>query len=172
MFRDDEDRSDFCNRLAQTIKRQGWICLAFCLMTTHYHLLLEVDEDTLQPGMHWLNGTYAQRFNRRAGRWGHLHGARYFCGTIEDEHHLLRAFRYIVLNPVSAGMCERPEDWLWSSYRGTAGFDDGFPFVDDGPLRDYFGSNHGAATLFLRTFVEEAVTVSRRGLSPFGTASP
>ena len=158
MSRDDVDRTDFCNRLGRTIRRKGWRCRGFCLMPTHFHLLVELDENTLQPGMQWLNGTYAQQFNRRHSRWGHLNGARYFCGGVESDRHLLRAFRYIALNPVAAGLCERPQDWPWSSYRGSAGYDRGFPFVDDGVIREFFGSEPAAATELLRAFVEEAVT--------------
>jgi putative transposase len=157
MFVDDDDRTDFCNRLARTIRKQAWHLRAFCLMTTHYHLLLEVEENRLQSGMQWLNGTYAQQFNRRHGRSGHLNGSRYSSTPVESERHLLRCFRYIALNPVVAGLCERPQDWLWSSYRGTATYAPGFPFVEDKPIRELFGSGPKALEM-LRAFVEEAVT--------------
>jgi putative transposase len=166
MFRDDVDRTDFCRRLARTIDRLGWRCHAFCLMTTHYHVLLDVEQDALQPGMHWLNGTYMQQFNRRIGRWGHVTGARYACRFVESDRHMLGVFRYVSLNPVVAGLCNRPQDWLWSSYRGTARYDQGFPFVDDGAIRAYFGDDPKRTTELLRTFVEEAVTEPGRGLSP------
>ena len=70
MYRDDFDRTDFCKRLSRTIRKYGWKCHAFVLMTTHYHLLVEVDQDALQPGMHMLNSQYAQVFNRRWAREG------------------------------------------------------------------------------------------------------
>jgi REP element-mobilizing transposase RayT len=157
LFADDIDRTDFCNRLADCVRQIPWLCRAFCLMTTHHHLVLEVEENRLQPGMHHLNGTYAQRFNRRHGRWGHLNGARYSSTPIQTKRHLLRCFRYVALNPVRAGLCERPQDWPWSSYRGTAGYDKGFPFVDDAPIRELFGPGPEGQEL-LRAFVEDAVT--------------
>jgi REP element-mobilizing transposase RayT len=169
MFLDDIDRTDFCNRLRSTIARRGWRCHAFVLMTTHFHLLLDVEEERLQPGMHWLNGTYAQQFNRRSGRWGHLTGARYFSVAVESDRHQLGCFRYIALNPVEAGLCKQPQDWLWSSYRGTAGYGEQFDFVDDSAIRAYFGDGP-RGTERLRAFVEEAVTAPRRGLSPGGVA--
>jgi putative transposase len=153
MFVDDLDRTDFCNRLGRCVGKMGWRCRAFCLMTTHYHLLVEVDENRLQPGMHWLNGTYAQQFNRRHGRWGHLGGARYSATGVESERHLLRCFRYIALNPVIAAVRGQPQDWPWSSYRGTADYGRGFSFVNDNSIREFFRTAE-----LLRTFVEEAAT--------------
>src|SRR5581483_5492032 len=85
MFLDDVDRMDFCRRLARTIARFGWTCRSFCLMTTHYHLLLDVKLDLLQPGMHRLNGPYAQQFNARHGRSGHLRGDRYSATPVETD---------------------------------------------------------------------------------------
>lgn len=76
MFVDDADRNRFCRLLTARIRRNEWTCHAFCLMTTHYHLLLGVRANSLQPGMHRLNGQYAQGFNARHGRSGHLHGDR------------------------------------------------------------------------------------------------
>jgi putative transposase len=156
LFRDDTDRSDFCSRLAETVKRKWWTCVAFYLMTTHYHLMVDVEDDALQDTMKWLNGTYAQRFNRRHGRWGHLNGARYFCKLIESDRHMLHAFRYVSLNPVAAGLCERPQDWRWSSYRGTAGYARPFRFVDDRRIHAYFEKGK-AGLKMLRAFVEEGV---------------
>jgi REP-associated tyrosine transposase len=155
-FRDDDDRTDFCNRLSTVVLKLRWRCMAFALLTSHYHLVLEVEENRLQPGMKWLNGTYAQRFNKRHGRWGHLCGSRYSLVPIESRRQRMRAFRYVALNPVRAGLVERPDDWVWSSYAGTAGYAKAFPFVDDRPIRESFGDGPDGLEL-LRVFVEEAV---------------
>jgi len=157
LFADDTDRNDFCSRLSESVKRRRLTCIAFCLMTTHYHLIVEVAEDALQDAMKWLNGTYAQRFNRRHGRWGHLNGARYFCKLIESDLHMLRAFRYVALNPVAAGLCKRPQDWPWSSYGGTAGYARPFRFVDDRRIRDYFEKGRSGLKA-LRNYVEQGLT--------------
>jgi len=154
LFVDDVDRMDFLRRLAITIPRFDWKCRAFCLMTTHYHLLLEANADCLQPGMHRLNGQYAQEFNRRHGRKGHLRGDRYSATPVLTLSHLLAAFRYVVRNPVRAGLCERPGEWLWSSFRGTAGLDGAFALVDDEPIRSYFGGDSQEALQRLRDFCE------------------
>ena len=154
MYRDDFDRTDFCNRLARTITRFGWKCLSFCLMTTHYHLLLEVQQDALQPGMSSLNGPYAAAFNARWGRSGHLRAGPYKLRRIEDDTQLLRCVRYIALNPVEAAMCSHPADWPWSSYRGTAGYDKGFPFVTDDLVLGILDNDRAKAQRLLRILVE------------------
>jgi len=154
MFRDNLDRADFCRRLARTIRRFDWTCHAFCLMPTHYHLLLDVPANHLQAGMHRLNGQYAQNFNRQHRRSGHLHGDRYHAEPVLTDGHMLYASRYIARNPVEAGMCASPADWLWSSYRGTAGLDGQFAFVDDSRIREYFGGDTEDALRLLRNFVE------------------
>jgi REP element-mobilizing transposase RayT len=154
LFLDDTDRVDFCRRLAKTIRRFTWTCRAFCLMPTHYHLLIDVPANNLQVGMHRLNGQYAQNFNRQHIRSGHLHGDRYHAEPVLTDGHMLHAFRYIVRNPVEAGLCSSPGDWLWSSYRGTAGLDGAYAFVDDAPIREYFGGESDEALRLLRNFVE------------------
>src|ERR1700742_2148055 len=76
-FRDDLDRTDFCNRLARVVRTFDWRLEAFCLMGTHHHLLVDVPDERLSAAMKWLNGTYAQQFNREHARWGHLCGDRF-----------------------------------------------------------------------------------------------
>jgi REP element-mobilizing transposase RayT len=156
MFVDDYDRTLFCMLLARTIKNHKWTCRAFCLMTTHYHLLVDVEDNALQPGMQSLNGPYAQRFNGRHRRSGHLRGDRYYAVQVESDGHMLQLLRYLARNPVEAGLCEQPSDWPWSSYRGCADLDGGFAFVDSEPLRVYFGEDRPTATRRLRRFVDDA----------------
>ncbi len=155
LFRDDFDRAGFCNRFARVITKFSWTCRAFCLMTTHYHLIVDVAENRLQPGMHNHNGPYAQEFNRRHERSGHLRGDRYHAEPILSEGHMLRAFRYVARSPVRAGLCASPADWKWSSYRGHAGLDGAFAFVDHEPIRAYFGRDREGAIRALRDFVED-----------------
>ena len=123
-------------------------------MPTHYHLLVHVPANNLQAGMHRLNGQYAQNFNRQHRRSGHLHGDRYHAEPVLTDGHMLYAFRYIARNPVERGLCASPADWLWGSYRGTAGLDGRFAFVDDASIREYFGGDDDEALRLLRNFVE------------------
>jgi REP element-mobilizing transposase RayT len=121
IFLDDDDRRQFLALLHHTIGRFGWRCLAYCLMTNHYHLLIETPAPNLARGMRHLNGVYTQRFNRRHSRVGHVFQGRYKAIVVQKDAHLLELCRYVVLNPVRAGMVKRVQDWPWSSYRATAG---------------------------------------------------
>jgi REP-associated tyrosine transposase len=131
LYRDDEDRSTFLRELARATARVRWRCAAYCLMGTHYHLILDVDADALARGMHSLNFRYAISFNKRHGMKGHVLGTRYNAFRISGEASLLSRFKYVARNPVEAGLCELPADWPWSSYGGTIGVRRASSFVDD-----------------------------------------
>jgi hypothetical protein len=90
-------------------------------MGNHYHLLVETPEPNLSRGMHRLNGLYGQRFNRRHERVGHVFQGRFKGILVEKQSHLLELVRYVVLNPVRAGLVASAAEWEWSSYCATAG---------------------------------------------------
>ena len=140
MFRDDFDRTAFCRRLAGSIRKYAWTCVAFVLMPSHFHLVLDVADDVLPPGMRDLFGPYAQQFNRRWGRSGHLRAGPYRLRVVRGDTDLRGTVRYVARNPVRDKLCDWPQEWAWSSYLGTAGYARPFPFVDDrlvlGPLHD------------------------------------
>src|SRR5436305_1997806 len=154
MFRDDVDRTSFANRLAATIRKHSWTLVAFVLMPTHFHLIVEVGDDVLQPGMRDSFGPYAQEFNRRWARSGHLKAAPYGLRRVWDEADLCGVVRYVARNPVRDNLCERPQDWRWSSYVGSAGYEKPFWFVDDRAVLAAFNENDARAASFLRLFVE------------------
>jgi putative transposase len=121
IYRDESDRGRFLGLLSATCERFRWHCLGYCLMTNHYHLLVRTPEPNLSRGMRNLNGIYAQAFNRRYERVGHLFQGRYRAILVEAETQLLAVVAYIVRNPVRAGACEHPSGWPWSSHRATLG---------------------------------------------------
>ena len=121
IFDDDHDREKFLKTLTLVVKNHRWLCHAYCLMGSHYHLLIETPEGNLCQGMRQLNGIYTQAFNRRHNRSGHLFQGRYKAILVEKESYLLTLCRYIVLNPVAARMVSSPEAWAWSSYGATVG---------------------------------------------------
>jgi REP element-mobilizing transposase RayT len=127
IFLDDQDHDRFLAGLRSVIERYRWLCSAYCLMDNHYHLLIETPAANLSQGMRQLNSVYTQAFNRRHGGVGHVLQGRYKAILVEADAYLLELARYIVLNPVRAGMVRGAGDWPWSSYRATAG--DG---ADDG----------------------------------------
>jgi putative transposase len=121
IFRDDRDRNLFLAVLAESIDLYAWRLHAYVLMGNHYHLLLETPEPNLSRGMHRINAVYSQSFNRRYERAGHLMQGRFKAILVEKERHLLELVRYLVLNPVRAGIVNEAGKWPWSNYRATAG---------------------------------------------------
>ena len=117
IYRDESDRRSFVHLLRRCERTWGWTCHAFCLMTTHYHLVLETTRPHLSGGLHELNGRYARVFNNRYGRYGHLFAERFSARVIEDEDHLYDACTYVLMNPVKARLCDRAEEWPWSFSR-------------------------------------------------------
>ena len=121
IFDDDEDRWRFLDILSTVVKRHRWLCHAYCLMGNHYHLLIETPEANLARGMRQLNGIVTQSHNRFHNRSGHLFQGRYKAILVDKENYLLELCRYIVLNPVAAGMVKAPENWPWSSFFADGG---------------------------------------------------
>ena len=157
IFLDDTDREKFLEVLDQTIERFNWLCHAYCLMTNHYHLLIETVDPTLSRGMRHLNGVYTQAFNRRHERGGHLFQGRYKAILVEKEAYLLELARYIVLNPVRAKMVNSPEEWEWSSYRAMAGLNEAPPFLTVDWILSQFSDDREKAQHLYCKFVAEGV---------------
>jgi REP element-mobilizing transposase RayT len=118
---DDRDGESFEKCLGAAQERYGLTVLSYCLMPSHYHLVVRLGELGLADAMCLLNGTFARRFNLRHGRRDHVFGRRYWAKLIVREAHLLQSCRYTVLNPVRAGLCTLPEHWRFSAYRASVG---------------------------------------------------
>jgi REP element-mobilizing transposase RayT len=159
IFRDDFDRAIFLYRLDTAVERHRWRCHAYCLMGNHFHAILETELATLADGMQLLCGAYAQGFNRRHGRSGHVFQGRYDTRLIETERHLLESCRYNVLNPVRAGICESAGEWPWSSYLATAQLQPVPAFLTTDWLLRQFGTDPRVAADEYRRFVAAGVGV-------------
>lgn len=123
IFRDEADRKEFLRTLEQVCGKTGWQVHAYCLMSNHFHLVLETPQPNLAVGMKWFLGTYTQRFNRRHRLSGHLFQGRYKAQLIDERSgdYLRAACDYVHLNPVRAGLVapeEKLEAYRWSSYVG------------------------------------------------------
>src|SRR5689334_172080 len=114
IFRDDIDRRLFLFRLRRIADEHAWRCSLYCLMTTHFHLLVDTSLDQLSSGMHRLQGHYAQRFNRKYVRVGHLFQERFHVKVVQDELYYETVQNYIRNNPVAAGLCVTPHEWPWT----------------------------------------------------------
>jgi putative transposase len=114
IFLDGIDYAEFERQLFMVREEYFWMLHAYCLLPNHYHLVVETTRDGLTGGMHKLNGRYAQRFNRRYDRVGHVFQNRFSSYVIETEEHFLRALEYVRANPVEAGRCSRLDEWPWS----------------------------------------------------------
>ncbi len=124
IYFEEGDRRLFLDVLGRVCRRFNWVVHVYCLMSNHYHLLIETPEANLSKGMRQLNGVYTQRINQVHHRVGHVFQGRYKAILVQKEAYLLELARYIVLNPVRARMVGSVGDWPWSSYRATVGADD------------------------------------------------
>ena len=116
--------------LAAVVARYALRCHAYCQMTNHYHLAVTTTDPNLSRAVKQLNGEYAQWWNWRHQRTGHVFQGRFHAQIVQDERYLLNVCRYIVLNPVRSGMVRAPEEWPWSSYPAMMGMVAVPPFLD------------------------------------------
>jgi putative transposase len=112
-----QDRTAALGMLFKAARRFEISVEAACVMTTHYHAIVECRRASLSLAMQWFHSRYARAFNRRYGRYGHVFAERFQCRVIESEEYLFDACDYTILNPVNAGLCDRVEDWPWSYSR-------------------------------------------------------
>ena len=117
IFLRDADRQTFIDNLGRVAQRFDWRVWAWCLMGNHYHLLIETRQATLSKGMREVNGVYTQAFNRRHRRVGHVLQGRYKAILVDQDTYLLELARYVVLNPVRAGLVQSAGESTWSSHQ-------------------------------------------------------
>jgi putative transposase len=121
---DDEDRRTFMRAFSEAADACQVRVYACCLMGTHYHVLLDTPLGNVSDFGRELNTAYSKTFNRRHARVGHTFEQRFESRVVQREKYLRRVARYIVLNPVAAGLCRDAADWPWSTHRATAGLAD------------------------------------------------
>jgi REP element-mobilizing transposase RayT len=115
LFPTTADCFEFLRLLKKITKRIRWTVAAWCLMGTHYHLLVFTPDPEAAPlALQTLNSSYARYFNATHDRRGHVFGARYTETLVETERHLHAALAYVLENPVRAGLVREPTDWAWS----------------------------------------------------------
>ncbi|MFC1800302.1 transposase [Candidatus Eisenbacteria bacterium] len=153
IYMDDRDRRHFLSQVSTAVDEFGWLVHAYCLMPNHYHLLVETPLPNLSMGMKKINGLYAQAFNLRHGRTGHVFQGRFHSILVDKDDYLLRLSRYIVLNPVRAKLVALPEQWAWSSYRAAIGTGPRPRFLVSDQILGQFGSDRTEARRGYISFV-------------------
>lgn len=157
IFEDDPDRQAFLSTLEHVVSEFNWLCYAYCLMDNHYHLLIQTPDSNLSKGMRQLNGVYTQATNRRHQRTGHLFQGRFKAILVDGDAYLLELSRYVVLNPVRAGIVKKPAQWRWSSYRASAGIEETAPWLAIDRLLAQFASRRSLARERYVQFVAEGI---------------
>ena len=154
---DDDDRYAFLQTLGQVVRQFNWLCYAWCLMDNHYHLLIQTPDSNLSKGMRQLNGVFTQMSNRRHRRVGHLFQGRFKAILVDNDTYLLELARYVVLNPVRAGMVKKAADWRWSSYRASLGLVPEETFLAVDGLLAQFATRRSVAQARYAQFVAEGL---------------
>jgi len=157
IFRWNSDREVFLDLLGRCINKHRWVVTAYALMPNHFHLLVELTAETLSRGMQWLLGEYARTFNRRHARVGHLFQGRFKAALVEKEPYLLELTRYIVLNPVRAGIVDRPEDYRWTSHPAIIGQEPAPEWLASDTLLSQFSPNLDNARAAYESFVNAGI---------------
>ena len=158
IFADDADRRVFLGALALAAERFRLEVHAYCLMSNHFHLLLQSCDGQLSDGMKFLSGRFTRLTNVRAGRDGPLFCGRYYSVGVTSDAHLAEACRYIHLNPVAARVTPSAEAWRWSSARAYLGSGTVPQWLKTEYILDLFGpSNHGAN---YRDFIADGIDVA------------
>jgi len=150
-----DDRLHFLRILAQAVERFQLQCFAYCLMTNHFHLVIRTQTPNLSQAMRHINGVYTIDYNRTHKRVGHVFQGRFNAKVVEDGQYLLELCRYVILNPVRASICVKPEDYLWSSYRATIGMIARPAFLSSYPILQAFHEDRSKAIRLYKQFVEE-----------------
>ncbi|KZX58593.1 addiction module toxin RelE [Halioglobus sp. HI00S01] len=157
IFEDDRDRHIFLNTLGDAADTYQWQVFAYCLMGNHYHLLVRTPDANLSRGMRHLNGVFTQATNRRHERVGHVFQGRYKSILVDGQAYLLEVARYILLNPVRAGLIAHPARWSWSSYQATFGTAPAPHWLHQEALLGRFEGNNSAFEQFVLRGIEHPI---------------
>ena len=157
IYHSEKDWKKFIRFMERVTEKYNWVIHAYCLMGNHYHMLLETPDANMVPGMKQLNQFYSQFYNWKYIRVGSVLQGRYKSWLLEKESKFLDNCRYIVNNPVEAGMVEHPSLWPWSSFRATRGLEKVPPFLEKDFLLGYFSRSRKTAQRMYEDYVLEGV---------------
>lgn len=152
IFLDDCDYRWFVYLLSDVVSSGEVECWGYCAMPNHYHAALRPRQANLSEVIRRLNGRYAQWWNRRHQRVGHVFQGRFKDQIVQREGYLESLCRYVALNPVRAGLVTHPADWEWSSYRAMVGMCPAPSFLAVASVLCHFGD--GTPSTGLDRFIE------------------
>lgn len=158
LFKGIRDREKFLEYLETAIERFSLKIYTYCLMTNHFHVLLETRLPNLSQAIQWVNVSYAGYFNRKYQRNGHLFQGRFKSILVDADEYLKQLSRYIHLNPVRANLVEHPDEYKWSSYSTITGKTKEPAWLESAWLLSQFGTQRKQAITNYKKFVEEANT--------------
>ncbi len=153
IFTDDRDRRRFLELFTAAAARFCLDCIAYCLMSNHYHLVIRTREANLSRSMRTFNGGFAKWWNMRHKHAGHLFKGRFCARIVQSGTYLTTVCRYTALNPVKAGIVARARDYYWSSYRATVGLDPAPDFLTPGLLLSQFSNDETVVRRQYQDFV-------------------
>lgn len=157
VFKSQKDREKFLSYLESATERYSAVIHAYCLLSNHYHILLETPAGNLSQIMRHINGAYTIYFNIKRKRAGHLFQGRFKAILIEADEYATELSRYIHLNPVRAGIVALPEEYQWSSYRNYIGQGKTLEWLKTDFILGYFGKSDTEAKKKYRAFVEDLI---------------
>ena len=143
LYRCDDDRVDFLDRLSSTFWKRGIDLLGYALLGNHYHGLVRVQDARLSEALQRLHTEYSRHHNRKHGRSSHLFRAHCFARRVTGNDDLLGVYRYIARNPIEAGLVQNPLDWRWASTREHAGLEPPSIPLDERALEAALGGGSG-----------------------------
>lgn len=157
IFEGPAEKRRILNLVAETAAELDWAMYAWCVMGNHYHLLLKTPDNNLSEGMHHVNTSYGEWYNKVRGRHGHVFRDRFFSILITQDSHFLEASRYVVLNPLRAGLVAAPQEWPWSSYSAAALGAPSPISLKDQELMRMFSRQEGESREVYRAFVQAGI---------------
>lgn len=172
IFRADKDYKAFVNLLMETVKDYNVKVAAYCLMSSHYHLLVQTPDANLSRAMRHLNGVYTQRYNRIHHCDGQLFRGRYKSILIEADSYLLELLRYIHRNPLEAGLVNNLQKYNWSSHKGYLSNAKRWDWLHKRYALSLFSKNHAESIRLYTQFVTKEIPdeinriLGRRKLPP------
>ena len=153
IYRSIQDREQFLSYLETATQRYKAVIHVYCLMSNHYHLLLQTPDGNLSQIMRYINGSYTSYFNIKRSRCGHLFQGRYKAIVVDADEYAGELSRYIHLNPVRAGIVEKPEEYKWSSYQYYIGMKKAPGWLKIDFILGYFGEKANTAMKRYHAFI-------------------